>query len=157
MLFGNDRSVCLLQADLLYWSPDVWLFCKLILKYEGVWWAKIERYIFFHLFGYIIILFFIYCHIKRQLKADQINFINLKLIEKCRVYDFKLCKIFWINPRGRKWKILHTSDHVELNYCFVLMLGHCLRRWPNMKPTVGQFFVFTGQRIPVGIQTWNQR
>ena len=28
------------------------------------------------------------------------------------------------------------------------MLGHRLRRWPNIKPTVGQLLVFTGKRIP---------
>ena len=56
--------------------------------------SKNRKIHFYHLFGYIIILFFIYCNIERQLKADQTNFINLKLIEKCRVYDLKLCKIF---------------------------------------------------------------
>ena len=56
--------------------------------------------------------------------------------------------------RGRKWKNLHTSDHVKLNYCFALMLGHRLRRWPNMKPAVGQLLVFNWQRIRIGIQIW---
>ena len=37
------------------------------------------------------------------------------------------------------------------------MFGHRLRRWPNIKQTLGQLLVITGQRIPIGIQTWNQR
>ena len=38
-----------------------------------------------------------------------------------------------------------------------LLLGHRLRHWSNIKPTVGQLLVFTGQRIPIGIQTCNQQ
>ena len=37
------------------------------------------------------------------------------------------------------------------------MLSNRLRRWPNMKPAVDQLIVLTGQRIPISIETWNQR
>ena len=43
----------------------------------------------------------------------------------------------------------YTSDHAMLKYCVALKLG--------VKPTLGQRFVFTGQRIPIGIQNWNRR
>ena len=37
-------------------------------------------------------------------------------------------------PTQQRWKY------------FALMLDHRLRRWPNMKPAVGQLLVFTVQR-----------
>ena len=32
------------------------------------------------------------------------------------------------------------------------MLGHCLRRWPNIEPVLDQFLVYTGMDVCVWVQ-----
>ena len=40
-------------------------------------------------------------------------------------------------------KLIHSRE-------VVLVLGKRLPRWPNIKPTVDQLRLFTGQTIPIG-------
>ena len=47
---------------------------------------------------------------------------------------------------GRTLSPDHTSKHNTLNHVG-LMLGHRLRRWPNIKPTLLQCVVFAGKLI----------
>ena len=39
---------------------------------------------------------------------------------------------------------MHIPENTKRRLIVGLLLGHCLRRWPNIKPTMGQRFVFAG-------------
>ena len=114
-------------------------------NFESCVWRTVSSQSSHHLQKVLLAQFSIYVH-KGGLKPKS-SHLDQTMISNCARYVESISE--GTNER--------SSDHVELTYYFVLILGHRLRRWPNMKPTVDQLLVFTGLRIPNAIQIWDQR